>query len=808
MNQKWIRHNTAESCPTCTDLAGQVHPAETWGEKEISPRAECLYCGGACRCTLEPTDEPESGKLESVRYKEQESATDRRLNAVGPTPLALTAYAAISANPKGPTMPEKKFPLIFSDPVLAELQIKLPTGKTRAETLAMIQNGELEYIDFDARVYRHVQNTNYYTFPDDSLADFAASFAGQPYLRDHDTHSIASRDGTILKSELNGDAFDQTIRLTTRQGMTSYIEGQIDRFSIGWYYDDMLCSICNTDIFSCSHFPGNKYKMADGKEATCQIVFTNPKGKETSAVNAPGVIGETGLLAALSTHKGVKAMPEPTTGGQTSAPPTSTEAQIAANLQAAETILGAAERQRALDAQLAESEAVLIQQCGYLLTAALRDSRLPEVTQARLQKQFSGKKFDPAQLTSAIEEARAEVSALTAGLAIQGPGRVSNMISSVDEYRAALDDLLEAPRDPTMVGKQVRRLSGIREAYLLGTGDVNFHGGYDPLHALQFTLSGTTDFPGIVKDSMNKKLTEAWSKYGASAYGWWKELATVEHFTDLNQVDWIRLGTIGSLPTVAENGEYTELPIGDNVETSDWTKYGGYVELTLEAILRDNIRAFKKMPDNVALGAMRNISEQIAAIFTSNSGAGPTLADTGALFNATAVTTAGGHANLLTTALGTDYTAWEAVASAIYNQPMLVKNTSGYYGIGKKQGLDPKYILVPRALRGAANNLFLSRTIPGVQVPLSSGKEWYGMVVPLTVPEWTDATDWAAAADPQMAPAIMIGEIFGLEPEIYIANSELHGAMFVNDASRIKVRQFLSIGVADFRPLHKSNVAG
>ena len=99
----------------------------------------------------------------------------------------------------------------------------------------------------------------------------------------------------------------------------------------------------------------------------------------------------------------------------------------------------------------------------------------------------------------------------------------------------------------------------------------------------------------------------------------------VEHFTSLQSIDWLILGTIGTLPTVAEQGEYAELPIGDNGETSDWSKYGGYVGLTLEAVLRDDVRAFKRLPDEVAMGGMRNISEQVAAIFSANSGAGPTL---------------------------------------------------------------------------------------------------------------------------------------------------------------------------------------
>ncbi len=270
----------------------------------------------------------------------------------------------------------------------------------------------------------------------------------------------------------------------------------------------------------------------------------------------------------------------------------------------------------------------------------------------------------------------------------------------------------------------------------------------------------------------------------------------------LQSIDWLILGTIGTLPTVAEQGEYTELPIGDNGETSTWSKYGGYVGLTLEAVLRDDVRAFKRLPDEVAMGGMRNISEQIAGIFTTASGAGPTLSDTGALFNSTAVTTKGGHANLLTTALGTDLVAWRAVEKAMYKKPMHIKNAAGYYGTGKAQAVKPKFCLVPQDLKGAADDLF-------IKTWNASGENLVaGLVKPIAVPEWTDATDWAAVADPNILPGIMIGEIFGLQPQVYVAGNESDPAMFANDESRIKVRQFLTVGIANWRALAKNNVAG
>lgn len=444
--------------------------------------------------------------------------------------------------------------------------------------------------------------------------------------------------------------------------------------------------------------------------------------------------------------------------------------------------------------------------CDHLLTTGLSASRLPELTQERIRKQFKGKVFKATELQSAINDAREEVAALSAGNLISGPGRAISMQNSADQFRLAIEDLFGLERDPSQANVKVHKLRGIQEAYLMATGDQQFMGGFYP----EFSLV-TANFPAIVANVMNKMLVKAWKDY-ENVYGWWQNVVTVEHFTNLNQVTWVKTGTIASLPSVSERGEYTELPIGDNKETSDWGKYGGYVPLTIEAVLRDDLRAFTRMPREAALAGIRNISEQVAAIFTSNSGAGPTMADGGALFNSTAQTTAGGHANLLTTALGTDYTAWNAVATAVFKKKMLVKNDTGYYGTGKPQGIKPSICLVPADLIAQAETLFVPRWAStgynDSAVPANGGLTYGGKVLPIAVPEWTDATDWAAVIDPRMVPGIMIGEIFGVIPQIFSASSDTDPAMFANDESRIKVRQILTVGVADHMPLHKSNVAG
>lgn len=506
------------------------------------------------------------------------------------------------------------------------------------------------------------------------------------------------------------------------------------------------------------------------------------------------------FLSAHLGHKGVDMSEETTT--QESAALSETQ-RTALELQ------GANEAIAELQSKQKQANELLLAQCISLLDSSLSASKLPAASQKAIRKPFqaridAGQPFTAMELQTAITEKREELSEISAGNNVQGPARLSigSMVNSEDQFRLAVSDLLGADRDEADKNVKVHRLSGVREAYLMATGDQGFMGGYYRDVALV-----TANFPAIVANIQNKMLLKAWKQLEPH-YGWWKKIATVDHFNNLNDVAWIRTGTIASLPTVAERGEYTELPIGDNKETDAWEKFGGYVPLTIEAVLRDDIRAFQRMPRELAMAGIRNVSEQIAEIFTTASGAGPTLADTGALFNSTAVTTAGGHANLLTTALGTDYTAWNAIAAAMYNQPMLVKNASGNYGTGKKVAIDPSYILVPRALKNQAEALFMPRWEAQAQNVAAVSPSWGGRVEVLTVPEWTDATDFAAVMDPNLVPGVMIGEIFGIEPQIFSASSEIDPAMFANDESRIKVRQFLAVGVADYIPLHKSNVAG
>jgi len=456
---------------------------------------------------------------------------------------------------------------------------------------------------------------------------------------------------------------------------------------------------------------------------------------------------------------------------------------------------------RGANAWQAELQALRLETCQLYLETSLTNAKLPAPLADHVRQQFAGKTYERADLQAAIASARELLSSLTAGATVLGPARIQAVHDSRDQLQAAVDDLLDAPRDGGMENARVHRLTGIRELYLTLTGDDDLHGGY---YADRVRLATTADFTGLVKNALNKIVVNQWERLGRAGYDWWQRIVTVEHFTSLQQITGTLVGTVGSLPSVAEGAEYTELTIGDSPETASFTKYGGYIPLTLELIDRDETRKLRAYPRELAAAGLRKISALVAAIFTDNAGVGPTMHDGGALFNATAVTSAGGHANLLTTALSAS--EWDVVSRAVYAQPLLVKNAVGQYGTGPAMAINPRYCLVPRALYLTAAKI-LYPTLENSANIYSENQQQGKPGDVVIVPEWTDATDWAAACDPAVAPAIYVGERFGIRPEVFIAGDELSPAVFTNDEHRLKVRHFLAVWVNDFRPLHKSNVA-
>lgn len=747
----------------------------------------------------------------------------------------------------------------------------------RRESLAQVRAGELTELEFECIAFlAKYPNSNYLRFRDEDLERFASSFKGQPFLRNHDVYDIGSRDGTIVASSVthvNGTpAFRQRMRVTTQRGMEDFLQGRVDRFSIGWYYDDVVCSVCNQRWFECSHMPGRRYKPEEGgREQLCELVFVNPLGKETSAVNAPAVRGtrvlgaEPGttadLLSVLSevreeymkkkmagaadaaevdveipqdaleadaaeadeeeveevaSEAQVEAVPAvPAAPAPAPAPVPAVrkvKPQAAAPVEQVHAHVLSAEQIAEMAAKLAQQMvAQKLASVDQLMRETQRETQRKEIEDLIARSGLSEEsreavRFAAGDLAAAdrawVEqllatqrkvEARAHDAGVVHGLKPFG-GPVTGVLDSLDKFKLAFEGLLDGSRP----AQGVRPLSGIREAYLLLSGDHEMTGVF---HAENVGLANinTTTMADLMTEYMNKRIVRMFQEYDR----FWEPLCQIEDFNNLHDVHWIIVGGIGELDIVKEGAAYTERSWTADTETAGWVKRGNYLGLTMEAIDKDDTRRLQQAPRALAQAAWLSVGQDFTRIFTSNAGIGPTMRDTKALFHAD-------HGNLGTTALS--QTAWKATRLA------MLKQTEE--GSGSRLGgmTAPRYVMVPPDLEDTALTLFATERVTG------SGNN---DVNPYTTPGATvearlqaarqriivnnfmiDATDWVAMADPALYPSIGLGYRFGRAPELFSAADPNSGLMFSNDVLPVKVRFVYSLGPIDWRGLYKHNVGG
>lgn len=161
-------------------------------------------------------------------------------------------------------------------------------------------------------------NKNYLRFKSSKLGDIASSFAGKPFLVDHNKWSQSARKGTILSSEgvpLAGGwfGFRQVLHVVKPDAVISVLDGTIDAFSIGWDpRGEVRCTAHNVDVRSRKScywtegcYPG-KLVEVDGEKRIAEYEWQSTEGLEVSGVNTPAVSGtKIENIAALAAELGL-----------------------------------------------------------------------------------------------------------------------------------------------------------------------------------------------------------------------------------------------------------------------------------------------------------------------------------------------------------------------------------------------------------------------------------------------------------------------------------------------------------------------
>lgn len=138
-------------------------------------------------------------------------------------------------------------------------------------------------------------------------------FVGKTMMKDHNHRSTDGQCARIYATELRQDAVKQTSRgepytqliahcymLNNQENasLISEIKGGIKReVSVGFRANKATCSICKTDIWSCSHWWGKTYDgrmcyaelddVSDAYELSFVCVPAQPKAAVTKAQNKP-----------------------------------------------------------------------------------------------------------------------------------------------------------------------------------------------------------------------------------------------------------------------------------------------------------------------------------------------------------------------------------------------------------------------------------------------------------------------------------------------------------------------------------------
>jgi len=438
--------------------------------------------------------------------------------------------------------------------------------------------------------------------------------------------------------------------------------------------------------------------------------------------------------------------------------------------------------------------------CGLTLKDELRESGLPDLSQARVKKQFDGKVFDVTALQAAVNDEKEYLDKLTGAGIVSGAGGVRVGAEEPEKLQAAFDKLMGVTVDEKF--KDVAALTSLRAAYVHLTGDTDVRGvptqnglkiGEAMMQMMRMPAAySTASFTYVLGNSMYRRLIQ---DYRAVDYGEQALISYKRNAKDFKTMESINVGYFGDLPDVdPESGDYAEITMANDEEISYALNQKGIIlTVNRKVIINDDLKSVQVLVSRLGRAAKRTFAERGWAKINSNA---TYKGDSTALFDAS-------HGNLGSVALTADATGVTTLTNrlvAMFNQ---TEKDSG-----KCLCLEPAKIWVPRALLETAR--LLNSSWPGAAAPNSHaglfGANHENILVNKSA---TDTTDWGLIGNPAEVELLEVAFLNGQEvPELFVADNPLVGQMFVADKIQYKQRHEYEWEIADYRGFDKSVVAG
>lgn len=381
-----------------------------------------------------------------------------------------------------------------------------------------------------------------------------------------------------------------------------------------------------------------------------------------------------------------------------------------------------------------------------------------------------------------------------------GHTNVRGIQTVADETETRLQGMEEAlmlrvdPRAKmTENGNQYRGMSLLE----MGRDYLEFRGvrtrGMDRMHlagqVLQFRSPGmmsTSDFANLLQNVATKRLRRGYDVSAPSYRRWAREAPNAPDFKSMSVVN---LAGAPDLRQVNEHGEFTYGSMTDGKETYSLITYGRIVAFTRQAMVNDDLRGFDRLVGAFGDSAARLENRTVYSILTANAA----LADTGNLFNATAVTTAGGHANLTSSGTAISLTSLNVGRTMMRLQKGLQS---------EELNVAPRYLIVPATQEMLAYQYTSANYVPTAQSGVSEFSSGGRSALEVVVEAYLDAnstTAWYLAADSAQVDTVEFCHLEGATGPVI--ESEMG---FEVDGMAMKCRLDFAAKAIDFRGLYKN----
>jgi len=335
--------------------------------------------------------------------------------------------------------------------------------------------------------------------------------------------------------------------------------------------------------------------------------------------------------------------------------------------------------------------------------------------------------------------------------------QITRVADAADKFRAAMCDgmLLRAGvrvKDPAPGAVEVARLSfeAVARECLVVAGIAHSRMGKEEILKTAMGRGtraipnhNTTDFPYILSTSANKAMLIGYQAQPMTYQRWCK----ITSLNDLKTNDRIRISDIAQLDQVLDSGELKRRSMSETREQYRAYTYGNILGITREVMINDDMGVFNSIFAAFGLAYARTVNYFPYALIAANGN----LTDGGALFNSTAVTTTGGHANLATSSAAPSSTTMSAARAAMRKQVDIK---------GGKLNIQPRILLVGPEQEENALIVITSTSLP-VDGMSSGVTNVHRNSAEVVVDAEITGKPWYLFADPMLAPVVEMGFLNG-----------------------------------------------